>query len=327
MANQQSAFSCKADTLKADGLILQEGKIWKRNPGTVTMITMFPPPFAIPGWPIHELFRIPANAYPDKAALNFFGTEMTFWELRLQILRMANALGALGVKKGERVGIHLPNCPQYPIAYYAVLSLGAIVVNLNPMYTADELKMMASTTGLTTLITFDMVLPTIRVLCKEFADPPGDRNQGYGLYQGHGCKHRRQPGPGKRVASFFHPAGWCHQHEAAPGPGKPGRPGLDSVHRRNDGNSQGSGPHPRERDGRSLSNAPLGEPHHLHTPPERRIVMAVLPYFHVYGNIVVMNWAMFSCATQIRSPVSRSMRSWGSWPTSKRSPSSPPSPP
>ena len=105
-----------------------------------------------PRLPVHELLQLPANAYPDKAAFNFYGTEMTFYELRNNVLRMANALGALGVSKGERVGIHLPNCPQYPIAYYAALSLGAIVVNLNPMYTPDELKALASKTGITTLI-------------------------------------------------------------------------------------------------------------------------------------------------------------------------------
>jgi long-chain acyl-CoA synthetase len=120
---------------------------------------------------VHELLGIPANAYPDKPALSFFGTEMTFWDLRQHVLRMANALGALGIKKGERVGIHLPNCPQYPVVYYAVLSLGAIVVNLNPMYTADELKMVAKNTGMTTLITFDMVLPAIRALYQEVELP------------------------------------------------------------------------------------------------------------------------------------------------------------
>src|SRR5512142_3373092 len=120
---------------------------------------------------VHELLGIPANAFPDKPALNFFGSEMTCWDLRQQMLRMANALGALGIKKGDRVGIHLPNCPQYPIAYYAALSLGAIVVNLNPMYTPDELKMMIETTGATTLITFDMVLPHIRALCKMVSIP------------------------------------------------------------------------------------------------------------------------------------------------------------
>jgi long-chain acyl-CoA synthetase len=125
----------------------------------------------VPRLAVHELIQIPANAYPDKAALNFFGTEITFLELRGLVMRFANALGSLGVQKGERVGIHLPNCPQYPIAYYATLSLGAIVVNLNPMYTAEELKLMATATDLTTLITFDMVLPAVRILCKEVSIP------------------------------------------------------------------------------------------------------------------------------------------------------------
>jgi len=115
-----------------------------------------------PRVPIHHLFQIPASAHPDKPALNFFGTETTFWELREQVLRMANALGGLGVQKGDRVGLHLPTSPQYVIAYQAVLSLGAIVVNLNPMYTAAELEALVADTGITTLITFDMVLPYIR---------------------------------------------------------------------------------------------------------------------------------------------------------------------
>jgi acyl-coenzyme A synthetase/AMP-(fatty) acid ligase len=51
--------------------------------------------------------------------------------------------------------------------YYAALNLGAIVVNLNPMYTVDELKALTSDTGVSTLFTFDMVLPNIRPLCRE----------------------------------------------------------------------------------------------------------------------------------------------------------------
>ena len=101
----------------------------------------------VPRLAVHELIQIPANAYPDKAALNFFGTEITFLELRGLVMRFANALGSLGVQKGERVGIHLPTCPQYPIGYYAALSLGAIVVNLKPIYTAEELKLMATNSG------------------------------------------------------------------------------------------------------------------------------------------------------------------------------------
>jgi len=178
-----------------------------------------------PRLPIHELLQIPANAYPDKAALNFFGTEMTFWELRQQVLRMANALGALGIKKGDRVGIHLPNCPQYPIAYYAVLSLGAIIVNINPMYTPDELKLIVGSTGLTTL-------------------------------------HGSQPGPGKGVAPFFHAPGRVTQREIPPGPGIPGRSRPDPVYRGNHGDSQRSRSHPRQCHYRDFYMCSVGKSHH-----------------------------------------------------------------
>ena len=115
----------------------------------------------------HELLGVSVNAFPDKPATHFFGSELTFWELRNQILRMAHALGEAGVRKGDRVGVQLPNCPQYIISYYAALYLGAIVVNLNPMYTVDELKGLTTNTAVSTLITFDMVLSNIRALCQE----------------------------------------------------------------------------------------------------------------------------------------------------------------
>ena len=126
-------------------------------------------PFTIryPRVSVADLLQRPVANFPDKPALNFFGSTVTFWELRAQSLRLANALGAMGVKKGDRVGLHLPNCPQYPIAFYACMMLGAIVVNLNPLYTPDELKGVCGQTGVTTLFTFDMVLSNIRALCSD----------------------------------------------------------------------------------------------------------------------------------------------------------------
>ena len=77
----------------------------------------------------------------------------------------------MGVKKGDRVGVHLPNCPQYIIAYYASLTIGAIVVNINPLYTPSELKHIFDNTGMTTLVTGDVSLEAVRALCKQVEIP------------------------------------------------------------------------------------------------------------------------------------------------------------
>jgi len=256
----------------------------------------------VPRLPIHELIQLPANAYPDKAALNFYGTEITFWELRVLVIRFANALGALGVQKGERVGIHLPNCPQYPIAYYAVLSLGAIVVNLNPMYTAEELKLMANVTGLTTLITFDMVLPTVRALCKEvpilrvIATKVTDYIKGMAV---------------SAADSLDLEKGWHHFSTLLDSVQTTKRPRVQ-VNPDDPALIQFTGGTTGIPKGAVLTHANViastfrcalwGNPTSILTPYEKRNVIAVLPYFHVYGNIVVMNWAFFSCATQIMVP-------------------------
>jgi len=251
---------------------------------------------------IQDVLQIPANAYPDKPALNFYGTEMTFWELRQQVLRMANALGALEVQKGERVGIHLPTCPQYVIAYYAVLCLGAIVVNLNPMYTADELKHIVELTGLTTLVTFEMVLPNVRPLCQDMEIPRVVVTKVTDYVNGMG---RSTP------ESLELEEGWHHFSFLLEGCSDTRRPRIKVVPEDpavivftggTTGIPKGAVLTHANVVASTLQCALWGQPTIHLTPPERRFVLAVLPFFHVYGNIVVMNWAMFSCATQILVP-------------------------
>ncbi len=256
----------------------------------------------VPRLPIHELIQIPANAYPDKPALNFYGNEITFWELRLLVMRFANALGALGVQKGERVGIHLPNCPQYVIAYYAALSLGAIVVNLNPMYTAEELKLMANVTGLTTLITFDMGLPAIHALCKEVHIDRVIVTKVTDYIKGMGAS---------TAASLDLEKGWHHfstliesvQNTKRPRVQvNPGDPALIQFTGGTTGIPKGAVLTHANVIAATFRCGLWGSSINTLTPYERRTVLAILPYFHIYGNIVVMNLAFFNCATQIIVP-------------------------
>jgi long-chain acyl-CoA synthetase len=274
-----------------------EARPWQRHYDYNVPVTIRYPRLAA-----HELLGIPANAFPDKAALTFYGTEMTFWELREQVLRMANALGRLGVRKGDRVGLHLPNCPQYPIAYYAALSLGSIVVNLNPMYTPDELKFIVETTGLTTLITFDMVLENIRKLHASVEIPRIVVTKVTDYINGFGKSSSKD---------LDLEEGWTHFGELLNECTETRRPRVE-IHPEDPALIQFTGGTTGVPKGAVLTHANLvaatfqcslwGSPTISLTPPERRIVMAVLPFFHVYGNIVVMNWALFNCATQILIP-------------------------
>jgi long-chain acyl-CoA synthetase len=255
-----------------------------------------------PRLPVHDLLQLPANAFPDKAALNFFGTEMTFWELRNNALRMANALGALGVSKGERVGLHLPNCPQYPIAYYAALSLGAIVVNLNPMYTPDELKALAANTGITTLITFDLVLPHIRALCQAVPIPRVVVTRVTDYIQGMG----QSTPDGLDLEEGWHYFSQlienCSSTKRPKVQVNPDDPALIQFTGGTTGLPKGAILTHANVIAATLQCSLWGTPTMTLTPPERRIFLAVLPFFHVYGNIVVMNNALLNCATQILVP-------------------------
>lgn len=99
--------------------------------------------------------------FPDHTALLFFGKKTTYAELDRLTNRFARALAGLGVKKGDRVALMLPNIPQMVIAYYGTLRLGAIAVTTNPLYHAHELEVQLKDSGAETLVAVDMFYPVI----------------------------------------------------------------------------------------------------------------------------------------------------------------------
>lgn len=88
-----------------------------------------------------------AAEYPSRPALDFFGREWTYAELHREVAHAAAGLERLGLRRGERFALCLPNTAYYVVLYFAVLRLGAIVVNLNPLYSADELDHLIRDSG------------------------------------------------------------------------------------------------------------------------------------------------------------------------------------
>jgi long-chain acyl-CoA synthetase len=103
-----------------------------------------------------------ARRFPKQVALEFFGRTTTYAELQEQIDRAANGLRKLGVTAGDRVAIVLPNCPQHVVAFYAVLRLGAIVVEHNPLYTPRELRHQFEDHGARVAVVWDKSVATLQ---------------------------------------------------------------------------------------------------------------------------------------------------------------------
>ncbi len=140
----------------------QTNKLWLRHyppqvPATLTY----------PDVPLTQFLIDAANDYPNRDALVFFGKSMTFRQLLNDVTCFARALKRLGVEPGERVGIMLPNSPQAVIAYYAALFVGAIVVQINPLYMKKELLHQLSDSGTETIVCLDLVWSRVQEVNPE----------------------------------------------------------------------------------------------------------------------------------------------------------------
>ncbi|HET9017509.1 MAG TPA: long-chain fatty acid--CoA ligase [Thermomicrobiaceae bacterium] len=115
-----------------------------------------------PEIPLYQVLADTAARRPDQAAVRFAGTSLTYRELWGSALRFARVLADLGVGRGDRVALMLPNCPQYVIAYYGALRAGAIVVQVNPLYTPRELGYTLTNSGARTIVVADVLYPVVQ---------------------------------------------------------------------------------------------------------------------------------------------------------------------
>jgi long-chain acyl-CoA synthetase len=119
--------------------------------------TLEVPPITVP-----DFLRESAQKYPSQVATVFMGGRLTYRQLKEQVDRFAAALMDLGVGKGARVSIMLPNCPQAVIAYYATLSIGAVAVMTNPLYVERELEHHWADASVETAVILDRLWPRVQ---------------------------------------------------------------------------------------------------------------------------------------------------------------------
>ncbi len=116
-----------------------------------------PQAYEYPLVPLTRLLDDAAQDFPEITAVHFLGYELTYRELIDQVDRFASALRSLGVAKGDRVGLILPNCPQHVVALFGALRIGAVVAECNPMHSEAELEHQLNDAGCKVVVCLDPV--------------------------------------------------------------------------------------------------------------------------------------------------------------------------
>ncbi len=123
-----------------------------------------PTQLKVPDHPLTWLLDQAVSRYPGHTAFIYYGTKLSYAQFSSLANRFATGLQRLGIKKGDRVAIALPNIPQYPIAYYGALRAGAVIVPTNPLYTEREMQHQLADSGARMAVMLDIFYPVVRAV-------------------------------------------------------------------------------------------------------------------------------------------------------------------
>jgi len=126
-----------------------------------------PADIEIPKKSITDMIDEAVKKWGDTTAVVFYGRKMKHREIHELSLRFATAMHELGVKKGDRVAILLPNCPQFIIAYLGILRLGAVASAVSPLYTPREIKYQLNDSGSKNIVCLDLLYENVEKVWEE----------------------------------------------------------------------------------------------------------------------------------------------------------------
>lgn len=143
---------------------MDEENIWVENYRHPTEWRQNFEPLSLP-----DMLARSAARTPDAPLIDFYGRHYSYAEVADAAARFACGLKKMGVQRGDRVGLFLPNVPHYVAAYYGILRLGAVVVNFSPLYSVEELSHQIEDSGTRILVTLDAraLLPTALDVMKQ----------------------------------------------------------------------------------------------------------------------------------------------------------------
>ncbi|WP_098104970.1 long-chain fatty acid--CoA ligase [Novosphingobium sp. PC22D] len=240
------------------------------------------------------------------SAVDFMGRTWTYAEIGELARKAARGLQDLGVRPGMRVGLCLPNTPYYVICYFAILRIGGVVVNLNPLYTEREMGHLVEDSGASVIIASDlaMSLPKLtplvgkhqltRVVVCPIADVlPSWKGRAYRLFKRKDIAHEPHD---LRFARFED----LIARDAAPDPVERNPDDLAIL--------QYTGGTTGVPKGAMLSHANLTAnsaqmiAHVGHMPERQERTLGVLPMFHVFALTTVLNYSVDTAAEMILLP-------------------------
>ncbi|MCA0982540.1 long-chain-fatty-acid--CoA ligase [Halobacillus yeomjeoni] len=259
--------------------------------------------------PLHEYLEESASVYGEKKALYFLGKELTYKELFHQSKALARYLQDLGLEKGDRISIMLPNCPQSVIAYYAILMAGGIVVQTNPLYMERELEYQMKDSGAKMIICLDLLYPKAvnvkpetsleHIIVTGIKDYlPFPKNKIYPFIQ------KRQYQVLVKPEQSYDTHLWTHILETSDGEVTPVEvdPKEDLALLQYTGGTTGFPKGVMLTHHNLVVNTQMSRKWLYNLEGGSESVLGVLPFFHVYGMTSVMNFSVMTGNKMILMP-------------------------